>query len=97
MKTRHTIGPWMISGTRWRPIAAVRAGNKKAVAHFSWMTANALGPTETAANARLIAAAPDLLEALVGCLEVLEDRPESGRNARDPVAKARAAIAKAVG
>lgn len=49
---------------------------------------------ETSANARLIAAAPDMLEALKECLEAFA---ALGIDATLPVLHARAAIAKAKG
>lgn len=58
---------------------------------------------ESSANARLIAAAPELLDALeevalvlAGIIAASEDR-ESARLAGDPYERARAAIAKATG
>jgi hypothetical protein len=49
----------------------------------------------TEANARLIAAAPDLLEALKVLADYLDER--SGDNECRPLENARAAIAKATG
>jgi hypothetical protein len=51
---------------------------------------------ETRANARLIAAAPELLEALIEC-EYMIDHCLFGCDAENAKAKARAAIAKAEG
>jgi len=71
-KDKHTPGPWFLSGcdgcgdlwieTDKTPIASARSQ----------------GPTEelraeTKANARLVAAAPDLLAALEHCVEAYED------------------------
>lgn len=52
---------------------------------------------ETLANARLIAAAPELLEALEELLSAPQLRGEMAFNLRLRVEKARAAIAKATG
>lgn len=55
---------------------------------------------EAAANARLIAAAPDLLAALFGTLEYMEANcrtARAGTYAGDRIIAARAAIAKATG
>ena len=100
MKTKHTPGPWQISGVRGRPstlsdnaafhsvgpdgdaVAAVWYDPKT---HVGWH------------DARLIAAAPDLLEALQEVVPMLEaalmfhGEPEQGSVGY----KARAAIAKA--
>jgi len=51
----------------------------------------------TNANARLIAAAPDLLEALDALLYAYQDQGNTGSTHDDKVLQARAAIAKARG
>ena len=56
-----------------------------------------ISPDEEFANARLIAAAPELLEALEDCVAVM-DRELAGLKAIQPeLSSARAAIAKATG
>jgi hypothetical protein len=93
MSTQHTPGPWKVkAGTN-----AVLAGRKQICSHVNAASAlpvNILEDQEIAqANARLIAAAPDLLEALQDALCALEccgkDYPAAS--------KAKAAIAKATG
>lgn len=61
MNTKHTPGPWRV---RHLTASTEEAG----VAHFE-LRAKAQGDTfaENKANARLIAAAPKLLEALIEC------------------------------
>ena len=103
MNTKHTPGPWIYGPETWpdctridseggRVIAAVRTREitswEKSHPIYSWSY-------EGAANACLIAAAPELLEALSGLLKAVERGvlPESG-SAQDA---ARAAIAKATG
>ena len=94
--SKHTPGPW--KAKKWvgtdpyddpdRPF--VEVGN----VHWSpknWKPAAAIGQT---ANARLIAAAPELLEALENLLKVHEGEGGTQHNAADI---ARAAIAKAKG
>lgn len=99
MSGGHTDGPWQLDeytgcvygpGEDPDPIQTVGAG----------------GPPEQQANARLIAAAPDLLEALSDCREALEGlqgdtlgrHPAHGYYYRDELlAKVRAAIATAKG
>jgi len=88
----HTPGPWFspdrLHGTRYVE-ARIDRGMLQEVA--------ACGPTEKPeqqeANARLIAAAPELLETLKNMLDVWEH----GGLKPYPIAKARAAIAKATG
>ena len=56
-----------------------------------------ISPDEEFANARLIAAAPELLDALEDCVAVM-DRELAGLKAIQPeLSSARAAIAKATG
>ncbi len=90
MTTNHTPGPWYVTGRLTRYVEArIDGGLIQEVA--------ACGPTEAdggygphqEANARLIAAAPDLLEAL----EMLIEFPNTG----PATSTARAAIAKATG
>lgn len=83
MNAPHTPGPWHVYDSRFREVNGAimdAAGNKVASAH---------GPTteELEANARLIAAAPELLEALRRATALLAGGPT-----RD---FCRAAIAKA--
>ena len=84
MKARHTPGPWEVHG---RQPTFVRAnGGKKHVANTDSMGDD----EENKANARLIAAAPELLESL---REILDG------GIADPAAvrRAHAAIANATG
>lgn len=83
--SKHTPGPWRVVEDRVPASLEVYAG-KTAIAEC-WRRADAL--TELA-NARLIAAAPDLLEALEFVIRGVPDTWEG-------VQKARAAIAKATG
>lgn len=91
---KHTPGPWFITGTMTKYVEArIGGGLIQEVA--------SCGPTEAdngygeqqAANARLIAAAPDLLEAL----EILVELAGTGCNIDGTIAMAKAAIAKAKG
>lgn len=82
--SKHTPGPWEYRGHAWVQTADDK---KTPIANFNFYAA-------TEANARLIAAAPDLLESLQE-LMVAADHVSGG-----PVTwleKARAAIAKATG
>lgn len=90
----HTPGPWDVNwiGPRYSVNQSVDYGNKH-IAMVSCFESRAEEDAENRANARLIAAAPDLLEALelcyksmmLGCADV------------DAQAAYRAAIAKAKG
>lgn len=104
----HTPGPWSVSRTTGIGIESVsqcdKASNAAAVAScwpFMWMSGEDSVATMLA-NARLIAAAPDLLSALRGFLEMYVAMVNSGdcgnwdAETEPQVIAARAAIAKAV-
>lgn len=87
----HTPGPW-----RHEKDFSVRATNNYEIAHVSHMNYERGGTCE--ANARLIAAAPDMLEALKWAAEILESYKNQKCGIHiDAIEKARAAIAKATG
>ena len=77
--SKHTPGPWVVLRH-----VGIYANDKLIASIHSPM------PEPTASNARLIAAAPDLLEALIGFIQGAEAMGWS-------TDKARAAIAKATG
>jgi hypothetical protein len=92
--SKHTPGPWRVDGTQTLYIeAVVRPGWLQEVA--------AVGPTEAdsgygeqqKANARLIASAPDLLDALKRII----DADDSKELTQHDIELGRAAIAKATG
>lgn len=90
----HTPGPWFV---KVNPIwHAVRSYNSDYVAEHIRGASDA----QRAANARLIAAAPDLLEALKRAVKViheLSDYDPKGGNDLDYADFTQAAIAKAEG
>ena len=92
--SKHTPGPWTANKpTRDNGRAEIHAGCMLVAQAFNWML-DAEGDEQCWADARLIAAAPDLLAALKE-LMVAADRVSA-----EPVTwlgKARAAIAKAEG
>lgn len=82
---KHTQGPWVVE--TWRDV-----GNETV---YGIVGAEKAGPEEAQANARLIAAAPDLLEAAKEALAIFEFLPQTTNG---PVAnQLRAAITKAEG
>jgi hypothetical protein len=86
MKT-HTNGPWTIGDD------CCVYGNHGMIRPFVAQIADDYNDGETQANARLIAAAPDLLEAADDALADLEGY----EFAAETIRKLRAAIAKATG
>ena len=89
--TKHTPGPWMESSFEvWSPLNGKRFG--KVVANLR----RAEAPDDEArANARLIAAAPDLLEVATMVLETIDGGGPVVTFQEAHIAQLRAAIAKA--
>ena len=93
--SKHTPGPWVVVGSRTKYVEARLVGSLM-------QEVAACGPTladegygqQQEANARLIAAAPDLLEALI---ELAACGAEAWGEDRPCVKWANAAIAKATG
>lgn len=100
MKSKHTPGPW-VHDTRGYPHPDVKAANGRNVActwgvNHSSKTKEAVEAQNqvTRANARLIAAAPDMLAALETCEAFLLS---AGLMASDTYAEVCAALNKATG
>ena len=93
--SKHTPGPWAVVGNRTKYVEArLISGLIQEVAACGPTAADkGYGPQQEA-NARLIAAAPDLLEALI---ELADCGAEAWGEDRPCVKWARAAIAKATG
>lgn len=94
---KHTPGPWNLH----KHAFACVTSEKMMVANCAVTTSNIedLQPTQMA-NARLIAAAPDLLEAVAGLIRLSEAIRHSvglGKNQLERIERAKAAIAKAEG
>lgn len=92
--SKHTPGPWEVRKNEpW--VIAKAYGNMKSVVHLNLPIEQS---EEQRANARLIAAAPDLLEALELMLDRFRDTEGShGQWEEEATENARAAIAKATG
>lgn len=70
-KTMHTPGPWkVITGAVYRQSPTRFDGFPIPIAHMDREIGNGTAPVERDANARLIAAAPQLLEALEGLTQL---------------------------
>lgn len=117
---KHTPGPWQVSHSGYANAPfVIFAGTRKPnyESHFPLSGVNAIAEIfhdeseqhdEQAANARLIAAAPEMLEALEDCLSLIEfyaeremnapaNHQEAVRETRESLRKYRAAIKKAKG
>lgn len=102
----HTPGPWVLQFNKYATGATVRSGTTGMP--IAWCSAAAVQPErnhaleqhEATANARLIAAAPDLLTALTDLLarDEFDARVRGVSERRKPAEDAaRAALAKARG
>ena len=87
--SKFTPGPWK---TNYKDLALVQAENGAPIARCDKL----FGVANIQANARLIAAAPDLLEALQAIVQSLSDQDDEGliEHAQQMI-DARAAIKKA--
>ena len=97
MMTEHTPGPWKVH-SRARGYGYVRDRSERPICGFG---SGSLSNDESAANAHLIAAAPDMLEALQAMLKdppaTLDEPDPDGELIGKMRAIARTAIAKATG
>ena len=85
----HTPGPWYVNISPVRGVLCVVSDVSWICGELQARNSTAISAAECRANARLIAAAPDLLAALAGVLRVADRKT-------DEFDAARAAIAKAV-
>jgi hypothetical protein len=91
--SKHTPGPWAVNPMNAQVDEFGGQGMPLPVCHMLWPT-DKRKEAETMANARLIAAAPDLLEALE---RILADGDVRDILGKADMSKARSAIAKARG
>ena len=100
IKTKHTPGPWSINRAAATHVQDARErGIAACGGYYSTDAKLAMADGEQEANARLIAAAPELLDALRGLLAA-RDSTTMGRERElyeEWIPKARAAVAKAEG
>jgi len=97
METKHTPGPWIVdpdSPTDISPTDDLRLGIAS-ICHVDEAGGRWEFGEQSKANAKLIAAAPDLLAALQGLLAAYEDPGNTGSTHDDKVQAARNAISKA--
>ena len=104
MSSKHTPGPWSAYVDRSTKTIAVDIGpdphgGRPCIVDWTGFDGCDLPLNQRIANARLIAAAPDLLEALKDMLNAENTYPYGGMSESEIAAiqKARAAIAKAEG
>ena len=95
MEKQHTPGPWRVGINSCEVFDESRS--KRIVDSSTWVgmcTMEAYPADERIANARLIAAAPELLEACVGVLSAIEAFPHTKQ--KTPIGKPNGGIAKLV-
>ncbi len=97
MEAKHTTGPWTVTGSggRWEQRLSIRADNWGCVAHIGVDRGLPHWDEPQRANARLIAAAPEMLEALTRLSDQCERLRLPGQRQTDAEANALAVIAKA--
>lgn len=98
-QTAHTPAPWFVGNAdveacRWDIYSPYPNGGGADIAHVIYDTAAAPTEAEGLANARLIAAAPELLDALSDMYAWLGGSARTPTE-REAVEKARAVLAKA--
>ena len=89
-EAKHTTGPWNVP---FREFTKIKAANGAHIATCHKLT----NLVNLEANSRLIAAAPDLLDALKTIVEVIGNTEYGEIDRKLAVKDARAAIAKATG
>jgi hypothetical protein len=93
MNTKHTPGPWHIDRDAFERAARLKGGdNMRLILRWGAFARRSSADVEIEANARLIAAAPDLLEALQTLVQMTGNVGQIEAFLNGP---ARAAIAKA--
>ena len=93
MESKHTPGPWKVANNSRSVLAGPVKINQQAGPAAQCAAVEAKNEFTLRANARLIAAAPEMLEALT---ELVEWSKTSNGTSKQVVDKAKAAIAKAI-
>lgn len=94
-ESKHTKGPWTVDARAMNSCGVT--GQTAFVANCSPRAGGPMKVDECQANARLIAAAPEMLEALRQITEAFERYLSGSESRLYEVTQARAAIAKAEG
>lgn len=90
---KHTPGPW--KSAIWDKRINIYDGQNR-VTPFAWVDNDDVDPREASANARLICAAPDLLESVAALLPIVESLDDGdGDGLPSCVVAARAALKRA--
>src|SRR5690625_1957633 len=98
MKSKHTPGPWTFSGQKGPVGICIKAQVWDSEGYNLSVMKSTEDPEEATANARLVAAAPDMLEALnemVISFDILDIETDSLQ--REAIRNSKEAIKKAKG
>lgn len=95
--SKHTPGPWRFGKNSDDVVADTPAGHSEESDHVAYYGGHLVAESICSHNRALVAAAPELLEALQGLLVAYNDPGNTGSTHDDKVEAARAAIAKARG
>lgn len=93
----HTHGRWYVDGQEIKVLRPERAQLGAGAAETVCTMESSLSPEATSHNARLMAAAPELLEALDEMTDYVDRCMQLGSRGQKVMSAARAAIAKARG
>ena len=93
MEIKHTPGPWKVANNSRSVLAGTVKINQQAGPAAQSAAVEAKNEFTLRANAKLISAAPEMLEALT---ELVEWSKRSNGTSKQVVDKAKAAIAKAI-
>lgn len=99
-KTTHTPGPWSTSkdqDARGRHGWRIDSASRDLMAWAAWPSEAERDSIEAESTARLIAAAPDMLDALQSLVDMAATFPTELHKGHPEVLAARAALAKARG
>lgn len=98
MNAQHTPGPWTAGKYATRAQWSLRGdGDRRSLGLYDATKSSTLSPEESEANARLIAAAPDLLRVLQSLATFLS-RPSAATSVREiMLGEVRSVVAKATG
>lgn len=95
MSAKHTPGPWTTGNGAWASRVMAPSRYEAKPTDIGQFSGN--GREEDEANAKLAAAAPELLEALEGVEPYLEEDPDDDGDYNERVRAVRAAITRSKG
>ena len=95
--TKHTPGPWFTCEQVKQPHPHALVGIGNGSTHVAYVSVTPANAFEADANARLIAAAPDLLDACESVIDWWEEHENDGQVIPGHIQACMAAVKKAIG